>query len=137
MRYRKSTIRYTAVVRSGYVWPLGELWQGSRLQPLPTARWRPDADLHETATSIEIVVDVAGIEEDDFDVSIFEDVVVVEGERKLPSFLGSTVYHTAAIPYGPFQVELPLPGPVDVKGVEARYEQGLLRITLPKQREQS
>jgi HSP20 family protein len=42
------------------------------------------------------------------------------------------VYHAAGIRQGPFQVEVPLPAPVDAAGVQARYEHGLLRITLPK-----
>ena len=48
-------------------------------------RWRPDADTYETATTVEVVVDLAGVEEDDFEVQLFEDMVVVEGRRHLPS----------------------------------------------------
>jgi len=131
MRYRKSTIRYATVIRPGHAWPLGQLWQGS-LQLLPTVRWRPDADVLETVDSIEVIVDVAGIAEEDFDITVFEDAVVVEGERRLPTFKGAAVYHTAAIPYGPFRVELSLPVPIQLEAVEAQYRDGLLRISLPK-----
>jgi HSP20 family molecular chaperone IbpA len=42
------------------------------------------------------------------------------------------VYHAATIRQGPFQLEVPLPAPVRSEQVEARYDRGLLRITLPK-----
>jgi HSP20 family molecular chaperone IbpA len=45
------------------------------------------------------------------------------------------VYHAAGIRQGPFQVEVPLPAPVDPERVEARYEAGLLRISLAKRPE--
>jgi len=42
------------------------------------------------------------------------------------------VYHAAGIPQGLFRVELPLPARIDPDRVEARYERGLLHVTLPK-----
>ena len=132
MRYRRLSYRYTMVVRSGTWWPLGDVWQSDRLRPLARVGWRPDADTYETATEIEVMVDLAGVDEDDFEVQLFEDTLVVEGRRQLPSCQEGAVYHTAGIRQGPFQVEVPLPAPVDAGRVEARYDRGLLRVTLPK-----
>jgi HSP20 family molecular chaperone IbpA len=81
-----------------------------------------------------MVVDLAGVEEDDFEVQLFEDVVLVEGRRQLPSCDEGATYHAAGIRQGPFEVVLPLPAPVDPE-VHARYERGLLRITLSKRAE--
>jgi HSP20 family protein len=132
MRYRRLSYRYAMVVRSGQTWPFGDIWESDRLRLLGQARWRPDADMYETATTVEIVVDLAGAQEDDFEVQLFEDVMVVEGYRQLPAGREGAVYHVAGIRQGPFQVALPLPAPVDRERVEARYERGLLLITLPK-----
>jgi len=132
MRYRRLSYRYAMVVRSGQTLPLGDIWQSDRLRLLVQPRWRPDADTYETATTVEILVDVAGVEEDDLEVQLFEDVLVVEGRRRLPSCQEGAVYNAAGIRQGPFRVELPLPAPVDAERVEARYDRGLLRITLPK-----
>ena len=132
MRYRRLSYRYAMVVRSGQTWPFGDMWQTDRLRLLVQGRWRPDADTYETATTFEIIVDLAGVEEDDFEVQIFEDALVVEGRRDLPSCQEEAVYHAGGIRQGPFQLELPLPAPVDPERVEARHERGLLRITLPK-----
>jgi HSP20 family protein len=135
MRYRSVSYRYAMVVRSGHPWPVGDIWQSDRLRLLVQGRWRPDADMFETATAVEIVVDLAGVEEEDFEVQLFEDVLVVEGRRQLPSCQEGAVYHAAGIRQGPFQVALPLPAPVDPERIEARYDRGLLRITLPKRGE--
>lgn len=135
MRYRRLSYRYAMVVRSGRTWPLGDIWQIDRLRLLVQARWRPDADTVETATTVEITVDLAGVEEEDFEVLLFEDVLVVEGSRQLPSCQEGGVYHEAGIRQGPFQVEVPLPAPVDPEGVQVRYDRGLLRIALPKRAE--
>jgi HSP20 family molecular chaperone IbpA len=132
MRYRRLSYRYAMVVRSGPLDPLGELWQGDRLRLLVQPRWRPDADAFETAGSVEVIVDLAGVEEDDIEVQVFEDAVVVEGRRRLPVCPEGAVYQTAGIRQGPFHLELPLPAAVDPDRGEARYDRGLLRVSLPK-----
>ena len=135
MRYRRLSYPYTMVVASSQTWSLGDLWQSDRVRLLLQPRWRPDADTYETASTVEIIVDLAGVDEDDFEVLLFEDALVVEGRRRLPSCQEGAVYHTAGIRQGPFQVELPLPAPVDPERGQVRCERGLLRITLPKRGE--
>ena len=135
MRYRRLRYRYTIVSHSGQTWPFGEMWPSERLRLLVQARWRPEADTYETPTTVEITVDLAGVEEDDFEVQLFEDVLVVEGRRVLPACPDCALYHLAGIRQGPFRVEVPLPAAVESEGVNARYERGLLRITLPKRTE--
>jgi HSP20 family protein len=134
MRYRRLSYRYAMTTRSQQAWPLGDLWESERLRLLVQTKWRPAVDVYETATTLEVVVAIAGVDEDDFDVQLFEDALVVEGHRRLPACQEGAVYHAASIPQGPFQVELPLPAPVDPERVEASYERGLLRVTLPKRR---
>jgi HSP20 family protein len=135
MRYRRLSYRYAIVVQSGQTPPFGDIWQGDRLRVLLQGRWRPDADTYETPTSVEITIDLAGVEEDDFEVQLFEDALVVDGRRQLPACQENATYHAAGIYQGPFRVELPLPAPVDPERVEAHYDRGLLRITLPKRPE--
>jgi HSP20 family protein len=135
MRYRRLSYRYTMVMRSGQTWPLGDIWQSDQPRLLVQAGWRPDADMYETETTVEITVDLAGLEEEDFEVQLFEDVLVVEGRRALPSCHQGAVFHAVGIRQGPFQVAVPLPAPVDPEHVEARYDRGLLRVTLPKRGE--
>jgi HSP20 family protein len=135
MRYRRVSYRYTMMLGSGPSWSFGDPWPNERVRLLVPIRWRPDADTFETATTVQIVVDLAGVDEDDFEVQLFDDVVVVEGRRHLASDAESAVYHAAGIRQGPFRVELPLPAAVDPDRVDVRYDRGLLRIALAKRGE--
>jgi HSP20 family protein len=130
MRYRRSSYRYAAVVGTSQTWVFGDIWQSDRVRLLLQNRWRPEVDAYETAATLEIVVDLAGVEEDDFEVQLFADALVVEGDRRLPA--PQARYHAASIRQGPFRVEVPLPAPIDPERVDARYDRGLLRITLAK-----
>jgi HSP20 family molecular chaperone IbpA len=132
MTYRRLTYRY-ARVRTEPTWSFERVWESEQLRLLLQARWRPDADVYETAGTIEMVVELAGIDEDDIEVQLFDNAVVIEGRRHLPSS-DDAVYHAAGIRQGLFRVALPLPAPVEPERVEARYDRGLLRVTLPKAR---
>ena len=132
MRYRHLSYRYALTIRSGQVWPLGEIWPSERPRVLVESRWRPDADTYETASTVEMIVDLAGVDEDDFEVQVFEDALVILGFRQPPSSPEGAVYQAVGIRQGPFGVELPLTSPVDPEQVVARLHRGLLRVTLPK-----
>jgi HSP20 family protein len=132
MRYRRLSYRYAMTMHAGQAWPVGEVWLSDRPRFLVQLRWRPDTDTYETSTTVEIIVDLAGVDEDDFEVQLFEDALVIEGHRRPPSCQEGAVYQAVGIRQGPFRVELPLPAPVDPERVEARFHRGLLRVTLPK-----
>jgi HSP20 family protein len=132
MRYRRLSHHEATVVRAGRQWPFDDIWPSEHFRVLVHPRWRPAADAYETASTIEILVDLAGVGEDDFEVRLFDDALVVEGHRRLPVSPEGAVYHAAGIRQGPFQLELPLPVAVDPERVTARCDLGLLRITLPK-----
>jgi HSP20 family protein len=135
MRYRRVHHRYAVVLATEPVAapPMGGLWHlGSWGVALAQARWRPPADLYETASAVTVTVELAGVETDDLDVLLFEDALVVEGQRRLPPAEPGGVYHVAQIRQGHFRLELPLPAPVDPDRATAHAERGLLRMTLPK-----
>ena len=132
MRYRRSSIRYATVVGGGQAWVVGDVWRSDRPRLLVRTGFRPDVDAYETASTLEIVVDLAGVDEDDFEVQLFADALIVDGHRRLAEAKEAAIYHAASIRQGPFRVEIPLPAPIDPERVEARYERGLLRITLAK-----
>lgn len=135
MRYRRSSYRYATVVGSTQTWVFSDVWQTKRPLPLARTGFRPDVDACETAAALEIVVDLAGVDEDDFEMHLFEDALIVEGTRRLPPPAEAVMYHAATIRQGPFRVEVPLPVPIDTERVEARYDRGLLRVTLAKRKE--
>jgi HSP20 family protein len=85
----------------------------------------------ETHEEYVVVVDVAGADDRAFDIAIEGRTLVVNGSRPEHS-QGKRRYHLGEVRMGPFQRTVALPGPVIADGARARYERGLLRITLPK-----
>ena len=132
MRYRRLSYRYALVLASDQE----RTWDDSRLSAAPGVRfgqtwWRPPADVCESEIALEVTVDLAGVDQDELEVVLYEDALIVEGERRLtPSPQG--VYHRAEIRQGPFRLEMGLPVAFDLDRVDARYDQGLLRLTFPK-----
>ncbi len=132
MRYRRLSYRYAVVMATGRPHLSGPGWQR---QPagisMGQPSWRPPADIVETETEVIILVELAGVDHEQLEVLLFEDALIVEGERRLPS-PAAGVYHAAEIRQGQVRLELPLPAPIDPEQVEARYERGLLEMRLPK-----
>jgi HSP20 family protein len=132
MRYRRVSYRYAVLVTGNqnrtFGDPIAAAQSGVRFAE---TFWRPPADICESTSTIVVTVDLAGIDQDDLDVVLFEDALIVEGQRRLGTDPG-VVYHLAEIRQGPFRLELGLPGSIDQERVDARYDQGLLRITFLK-----
>ncbi len=132
MRYRRLSYRYALVLTANQGGQFGSQLVAERSSVhFAQTYWRPPADVCESDSTIEVTVDLAGIDQDDLDVVVFEDALIVEGRRRLPADPG-VVYHVAEIRQGPFRLELGLPGSIDQERVDARYDQGLLRITFQK-----
>lgn len=98
-----------------------------------TVQWRPASDIHETPAAILVKMELAGVREEDIEITLYEDALVVTGKRDDDVVHDADVwYHEAQIRYGPFRAEILLPSPVQREHVEARYENGFLRVILPK-----
>lgn len=132
MRYRRVSYRYAVVMATSRPRLYGAGWQR---QPtgisMDLSPWRPATDVVETATEVIVLVELAGVDHEQLDVLLFEDALIVEGERRLPSPVAG-VYHAAEIRQGQMRLELILPAPIDPEQVEARYERGLLEMRLLK-----
>jgi len=98
-----------------------------------SATWRPLADIRESAEMLMVKIELAGMKEEEIDVTLYEDALVVSGERhEEPEGNENVYYHEAQIRYGPFRIEVLLLLPIDREGVKARYENGFLWVDLPK-----
>jgi HSP20 family protein len=92
--------------------------------------WHPPTDVHETDAHYLVHLEVAGMKESDFNISLSDRTLIVTGVREDP--IVKKACHQIEISYGEFRSEVVLPGPVDDAGVEATYADGFLRVVLPK-----
>ena len=136
MKLRYQRVSYTTSASAGRQMErmLDYLLDASRNAALSASgEWRPPVDVYETHSEIAVLVELAGVNEDEIDVVLFEDVLLVKGERR-PA-LGADedmTYYEAGVRYGRYRAEIFLPSPVDADGVHARYESGFLSVRLPK-----
>jgi HSP20 family protein len=125
-------------LRQHYQTLVEELMRQSQSTTRPLSRraagWRPPTDIHETPEAYVVKLEIAGMDEEDIEVTLYADAVVVSGMRQnesLPEEGAS--FHEAQIRYGHFQATIPLPTPIRREGAEARYQNGFLRLRLPKE----
>ena len=133
MRYRRLSYRYALILTSARGLPYAEPF------PVETPRvrfaqtlWRPAADVCESPQSIVVTVELAGVAQDQIELLVYEDAVIVEGNRRFRASADDAVYQRAEIRQGPFRLELPLPQLIDQDQVDARFENGLLEMTFRK-----
>ena len=131
MRYRRFVGRYVTFVTIAAPPATDYLRSPRPAVTLAPVRWRPATDVSESADHFNVTVELAGVDPESLDVQLFEDALVVEGARPATGSAHG-VYHSAEIRHGPFRVEVPLPGAIDPERIDARYDRGLLQITLPR-----
>jgi len=95
-----------------------------------TYAWRPPTDVYETDENVVVRVEVAGMKETDFSISLTERLLVITGTRQDPS--PKVAYHQMEIRYGEFRTEVFLHWSVDQEHIAAIYADGFLQVTLPK-----
>ncbi len=95
--------------------------------------WRPLADILESPDMIRVKVELAGMKEEEIEITLYEDALVISGERHDDQkYQDGLSYQEAQIRYGPFRVEVFIPTPILREAVSAHYESGILSIDLPK-----
>jgi HSP20 family protein len=107
-----------------------ELWHLPRLAG-GRRSFRPQVDCirSEEPAELRVIVELPGVDPATIKVIAADRMLVVAGERRRPRVSGR--YRQLEIEYGPFQRRIPLDEPVDADAASARYELGMLIVSLP------
>ncbi|HEC22771.1 MAG TPA: Hsp20/alpha crystallin family protein [Chloroflexi bacterium] len=97
--------------------------------------WQPPTDVMEDKDRLYVIVEIAGMQNSEFHVTISNRLLTISGVRP-PRPQTCTAYHQIEIHHGEFYVEVNLPWPVDKDAIVAHYEDGFLRVELPRAGEQ-
>ena len=92
--------------------------------------WSPPTDVYETEENLIVKVEVAGMREDDFQVSVEDQILLIQGNR--PDINERRAYHQMEIRFGKFEITFGLPTGVDLDNASAEYKDGFLTIVFPK-----
>ncbi len=97
--------------------------------------WAPSVDIYENKDQIVLEAELPGMKQDDFDLSIENNVITLRGERRFEKTDETDNYHRVERSYGSFTRSFTLPQTVSAEGATAEYNNGVLRVTLPKREE--
>ncbi|SRR5579883_455138 len=96
----------------------------------------PPAEMEENPDSIQLRMELPGINPEDLNVQVSPDAVSISGERRTEVKAEDRGVIRTEFSYGRFQRLIPLPTRVDIDKVQAEYKNGILRLTLPKAEEE-
>jgi len=95
--------------------------------------WAPEVDITETAETIEVKTELPGMKRDDIELDIANGVLSIRGEKKEETDEKNKTWHRREVRYGSFSRSFTLPTDVKAEEASASYENGVLKIVLPKE----
>lgn len=95
-------------------------------------KFLPEANIVETEKALEVTVELPGMKAEEVNVEIRDGDLWISGEKKEEKEEKDKRFHRIERRTGMFRRVLPLPVEVREPEVEARFAEGVLKITLPK-----
>jgi HSP20 family protein len=97
--------------------------------------WQPLVDTFEKDHAIEVRAELPGIKKDDISIDVRNNVLTLSGERSYDEDVNEGDFYRRERMYGKFQRAIPLPDNVDTDNIDAQYDEGVLKVTVPKTEE--
>jgi HSP20 family protein len=98
-------------------------------------RFVPNVDVEEHEDKILVRADLPGVRPDDFRVDVEDDALVLQGERRIEREETHGGVRRVERSHGSFRRVIPLPQAANLEAAEARFENGVLEIEVPLQKE--
>jgi len=89
-------------------------------------------DVYQTEDDIVVQSTIAGVDQNDIDIAVTNDMVTIKGKRATPEKIRSSDYYYQELFWGPFSRSIILPEDVDSDSAKASMKNGLLTVRLPK-----
>ena len=93
--------------------------------------WSPLMDVFERDGQYIVRADIPGVNPREVDVSVVNDTLVIQGERKKSDEVKEKNYRLTETAYGRFERRLALPRGIDRDKITARFDNGVLEIAVP------
>ena len=109
------------------------LTEGEDGSNVVTSGWMPAVDIKEQDDRFEICADIPGVEPEEIEVTMENNVLTLKGERKLETRDGDDKgYRRVERVYGTFYRRFSLPDTADAEKISATGKNGVIEIMIPK-----
>ena len=98
--------------------------------------WLPAVDVFDTKDAVVLKAELAGMDPDDIEIEVEDNVLTIKGERKFEETVDDERYYRVERRFGSFQRSLALPQGVKPEEIAAGYGDGILTVTVPKVEEE-
>ena len=99
----------------------------------PAAAMSVRVDVKEDSKGYVVTADLPGLSESEVEVTFDDGLLTIRGEKKVERDEKNDTWHIVERSHGSFARQLALPSGVDADKIEAKFDKGVLHITLPKQ----
>ena len=110
-------------------------WGGEVGWPTANASFAPTIDFVETEGGFEVTVDLPGLKPEEVNVELKDGDLWISGKRDEQKEEEGKTFHRVERHHGEFRRVLPLPAAIDEEKIDAKFEDGVLCITVPKTQE--
>ncbi|HEY61476.1 MAG TPA: Hsp20/alpha crystallin family protein [Anaerolineae bacterium] len=93
-------------------------------------KWRPPTDVYETENEVVVRVEIAGMNGNDFAITLDGQLLIIRGIRKDDA--EKRAYQQMEINFGFFIIQVNLPCLILSEQIVAEYQEGFLKVILPK-----
>ncbi len=107
----------------------------SKEDELTSSSWVPAVDIFETEKELVLKAELPEMKESDISLNVENNILTLRGERSLEKETREEDYHRIERSYGSFHRSFTLPSTVDREKIRATYQDGVLKISLPKKEE--
>ena len=95
----------------------------------------PRIDVREDEKQLTVEAELPGLDEKDIKVTLQDGLLTISGEKSFEKKDERANYHVMERRYGSFQRALRIPDAVDENAINAKFDKGILTVTLPKRPE--
>lgn len=93
---------------------------------------RPSYDLVETDKELILRAEIPGVNPDDIEIDITDNILTIEGEIRQDTVNEDENHHWIERRYGTFSRSIPIPRRIILSKVKATYNKGVLKVVMPK-----
>ena len=97
--------------------------------------WAPALDISERKDAYVVTVEIPGVKPEELDITLEDGLLTIQGERRFEQESGDQQWHRVERRYGGFRRSITLPSQVQPDQIEASFENGVLKVIVPKAEE--